>query len=471
MRTITGFIDRFFRLTENKTSIKTELVAGIATFLTMSYIIFLQPAVLTGALFGNETGMDFDAVMAATCIASAFATILMGLLAKYPIAQAPGMGENFFFVTTAAAASAAGFTEGWRVALGVVFISGLIFLAISLLKLRKPLMNAISPSMRQAIAVGIGLFIALIALKNANIVVIPGKDVIQLNTHFMSPDIMIFFFGLILTSVLYARKFKGAVITGILGTCAFAVLLKGVLKTGFLATCPAVSGSMLVNHFHITHSIFSTPPSIAPTLFKMDISGALSMTMLPFIVVFLFMDLFDTLGTLIGVGEQAGFIKDNELPRANQAMLSDAAGTVAGACLGTSSVTSFIESAAGVEAGGRTGLTGIVVGALFLLALFFSPLARMIGSYSVLTAPALVVVGAMMCKNVTKIDWSDPSEFIPAFITMLGIPLSYSIADGIALGFITYPVIKALSGRRKDVKWLSYVMAVVLLLYFVFIRS
>ncbi|MEJ2629555.1 MAG: NCS2 family permease, partial [bacterium] len=232
-----------------------------------------------------------------------------------------------------------------------------------------------------------------------------------------------------------------------------------------------VTESHLMTQFSLASRIFSTPPSLSPTFFKMDLKAALSFTMIPFILIFLIMDIFDTLGTLIGVSEQAGFIKDGELPRANKALLSDAVGTVGGACLGTSTVTSFIESAAGVEQGGRTGLTSLTTAVLFLLALFFSPLVTMIGSYTVITAPALIIVGAMMLKNVSKIDWSDYSESIPAFVTLIGIPLSYSIADGLALGFISYPIIKLFSGRAKEVSWLMYVISIILILYFIFIRA
>jgi AGZA family xanthine/uracil permease-like MFS transporter len=228
---------------------------------------------------------------------------------------------------------------------------------------------------------------------------------------------------------------------------------------------------MLMQRFEFATRLVSAPPSLAPTFLKMDLIHALSPAMLPFVFVFLFMLTFDAIGTLIGVCEQAGFMRDNKLPRAKQAMVSDAVGTVAGAGLGTSTVTSFIESAAGVEQGGRTGLTGLVVAALFLLALFFSPLIAMVGSYPPITAPALVMVGAMMIRNVTKIDWNDATESVPAFLTMIGIPLSYSIADGLALGFISYPVIKLLSGRGREVGWLTYLLAVVLVLYFIFVRS
>jgi adenine/guanine/hypoxanthine permease len=466
-------LERLFRLSENQTSARTELLAGVTTFLTMAYIIFVQPAVLSGRMFGQTTGMDFGAVTTATCLAAALATALMALYARYPIAQAPGMGENFFFVFSAIpAAAAAGFAHPWEVALGTVFISGVLFLILSLVGLREMIFNAVSPSLKNGIAAGIGLFIAFIGLQNAGLIVKDPGTAVKLNAHFASPDLLVFFAGLLLTAVLHVRKVRGSILWGIVGATALAVVLK--LALPYLPTAIGsldVKSSALMNQFHFAAGIVAAPPSLAPTFLKMDLVHALTPTMLPFIFVFLFMLVFDAIGTLIGVCEQAGFIRDNKLPRARQAMLSDAVGTVAGAALGTSTVTSFVESAAGVEQGGRTGLTGLVVGGLFLLALFFSPLIAMVGSYPPITAPALVIVGAMMMQSVTKVDWKDYSESVPAFLTMVGIPLSYSIADGLALGLISYPIIKLLSGKGRGVMWLTYVLAVVLLAYFVLVRS
>jgi len=462
-------LERSFRLFENQTSVRTEVLAGVTTFLTMAYIIVVQPAVLSGAMFGMETGMDFGAVTTATCLAAALATVLMALLARYPIAQSPGMGENFFFVFSAIpAATAAGFTNSWQVALGCVFVSGVVFLILSLVGLREMIFNAVSPSMKNGIAAGIGLFIAFIGLQNAGVIIKDPGTAVKLNTHFTSPDLMVFFVGLFTTAVLHARKVRGSILWGIGTATALAIVLKLTLSSG---ASPAVADSKLVKQFAIATRIVAAPPSLAPTFFQMDVVHALSPKMLPFVFVFLFMLTFDAIGTLIGVCEQAGFMRDNRLPRAKQAMLSDAVGTVAGATLGTSTVTSFIESAAGVEQGGRTGLTGLVVAALFLLALFFSPLVAMVGSYPPITAPALVIVGAMMAQNVGKIDWKDYTESVPVFLTLLGIPLTYSIADGLALGFISYPLIKLLSGRRREAGWLSYLLAIVLAFYFVFVRG
>lgn len=464
-------LERFFRLSENRTTVRTEILAGVTTFLTMAYIIVVQPAVLSGAMFGMKTGLDFGAVMTATCLAAALATALMALLARYPIAQAPGMGENFFFVFTAIpAATAAGSANGWQVALGAVFVSGVLFLLLSLTGLREMIFNAVSPSLKNGIAAGIGLFIAFIGLQNAGVIVKDPGSAVKLNAHFASPDLVVFFVTLLTTAVLHARKVRGSILWGIIVATLLAVVLQIVLPK-LLVDSPLVAGSMLMKRFQFAEGIVAAPPSLAPTFLQMDVIHALSPKMLPIVFVFLFMFTFDAIGTLIGVSEQAGFMRDNKLPRARQAMVSDAVGTVAGAALGTSTVTSYIESAAGVEQGGRTGLTGLVVAALFLLALFFSPVVAMVGSYPPITAPALVIVGAMMAQNVAKIEWPDYTESVPAFLILIGIPLSYSIADGLALGFISYPIIKFFSGRGREVGWLGYVLAAVLLAYFVFVRS
>jgi len=457
--------EKFFKLSENRTTVRTEILAGFTTFLTMAYIIVVQPAVLSGKMFGFSTGLDFGAVLTATCLSAALATALMAILARYPIAQAPGMGENFFFVFSAIpAATAAGFANGWQVALGLVFVSGVLFLILSLVGLREMIFNGISPAMRCAIAAGIGIFIAFIGLQDTGLIIKDAGSAVKLNPHFASPDLIVFFVGLLVTAVLHARKVRGSILWGIVAATGLAVTLK-------LTWTHAPTDSMLAKQFQFATAVVAAPPSLAPTFMQMDIAHALSPKMLPFVFVFLFMLTFDAIGTLIGVCEQAGFMRENKLPRAKQAMVSDAVGTVAGAAMGTSTVTSFIESAAGVEQGGRTGLTGLVVALLFLLALFFSPVIAMVGSYPPITAPALVIVGAMMIQNVAKIDWKDYTESIPAFLTLIGIPLSYSIADGLALGFISYPIIKFFSGRGREANWLAYVLAVVLLLYFVFVRS
>jgi AGZA family xanthine/uracil permease-like MFS transporter len=467
-------IGRFFRLDQFHTTVRTELLAGLTTFLTMAYIIFVQPAVLSGAMFGAKTGMDFGAVMSATCVSAALATAVMGLYGRYPIALAPGMGENFFFVfSVIPAAAAAGFPNPWQVALGVVFVSGVLFYALYALGIRERIFDAISPSLKNSIAAGIGLFIAFIGLQNAGLVVKDPGTAVKLNPHFASPDLLVFFFGLLLAGVLRARRLRGSILWAVLGAAALAAGMRLLIPhlPAAVSGSKAVTESMLMTRFAIADRIVALPPSLAPTFMKIDVVRALNAAMWPFIVIYLFMDVFDTIGTLIGVGEQAGFMKDNRLPRAREAMLADQAGTLIGSVLGTSTVTSYIESAAGVEAGGRTGLTSLTTAALFLLALFFSPLVSMIGSYAPITAPALVLVGAMMAQNARKIEWEDITESLPAFLTMLGIPLTYSISDGLALGFISYPIVKAAGGRGRTVNPVVYVLGALLVLYFAFVRG
>lgn len=463
-------IESYFSLREQKTTIRTEVIAGITTFLTMAYIIVVQPAVLSGMMFGFDTGMDFGALTTATCIAAALATLIMGLYANYPIAQAPGMGQNFFFVfSVIPAAAAAGFANAWEVALAIVFISGVIFLLLTLTGIRERLINAISKSLKNGIAVGIGLFIAFIGLQNTGLILPDESTAVTLNTDFGSPDLFIFFAGLLITCGLYARNVKGSIIWGILA--ASFLTIAGYYLLPYIYSEETLAGYMLFNRFEPASTVFAAPPSIEPTLFKMDFAAALTAAMIPFIVIFLIMDVFDTMGTLVGVGEQAGFMKDNKLPRAEKAMLSDAVGTVAGAAMGTSTVTSYIESTAGVEQGGRTGLTAVVVAVLFLLALFISPVVTMLATYPPITAPALVLVGAMMLRNVVKIKWSDFTESMPAFLILAGIPLTYSISDGLAIGFICYPVIKLLAGRGREVSLTMWILAAVLVSYFILINT
>ncbi len=442
-------LERMFHLEAAGTTVRTELLAGLTTFLTMAYIVFVQPAVLSKDFAGHATGLDFGAVLLATCVGSAFASIFMGLYARYPIALAPGMGENFFFVSVVMALTALRVPSPWQATLGIVFVSGIAFILLTVLRVREAVIDAISPSMRNAIAVGIGLFIAFIGLRNAQVIVGKPGTLLGLNTAAPPADILVFALGLLTASVLLVRRVRGALLAGILVSTATALVLGKIRFAG----------------------VFGFPQIADTALFRLDVGAALSPSVLPFVIVFLFMGLFDTVGTLVGVAEQAGLLRDNRLPRANRALLVDATGIAAGACLGTSTITCFIESAAGVAEGGHTGLTSVFVGLLFLLALFFGPLVGMIGNYTPITAPALVLVGTMMIQNARKIAWDDPSEGIPAFLTVVGIPLAYSIADGLALGFVAYPIIKVLSGRGKEARWLAYVLAALLALYFVFVRS
>ena len=466
-------LERWFRLAEHGTDVGTEVVAGLTTFLTMSYIVFVQPAVLSGGVLGIETGMDFGAVMVATCLSAALATAVMGLYARYPIAQAPGMGQNFFFVMTILpAASAVGHPEPWRAALGVVFVAGVLFVLISLLGVRELLMDAMSPSMKAAMAAGIGLFIAFIGLRNAGLIVGDPGTIVALTDRLASPDLAVFFVGLFVTAVLQARAVRGALLYGIASALGFALSLRALvpLLPGMAVEGGALTSSLLLTRFSPTATMVAAPPSLAPTFFAMDVLAALSPALVPMVILVLFMDVFDTMGTLVAVTESGGLTRDGRLARGRRAMRSDAVGTVAGACLGTSTVTSYVESATGVEEGGRTGLVAVVVAALFLVTLLFAPLVGMVASYPPLTAPALVVVGGLMMRSVSRIDWEDRSESIPAFLTLAGIPLTYSIADGLALGIVSYAIVKLCCGRGSEVGWLMRGLAVVLVAYFLLLR-
>ena len=428
---------------------RTEVIAGVTTFLTMAYIIFVQPAVLSTDFTGKPTGLDFGAVLLATCIVSGAATILMGLWARYPIALAPGMGENFFFVSVIMALAAAGVAEPWRAALGIVFIAGVIFLILSVIGVREAVLDSISPSMRHAIAAGIGLFIAFIGLRNGGIIVAHPGTLVTMTPHLVSADVAVFTAGLLTAAALHIRGVRGAILIGIFAAAVIAALVGKIQYAG----------------------IFGLPQIGTPAAFRFEFSTALNPRWAPFVAVFLFMNIFDTIGSVIGVTQQAGLMRDGKLPRAERVLVVDAAGTVLGAALGTSTIVTYIESAAGISAGGRTGLTAVVAGALFFVALVFSPLIGMIGNYLPITAPALIIVGVMMMSNATRIDWDDLSEAVPAFLTLAGIPLAYSIADGLALGFMSYPILKLLTGKGRQVGIVSYVIAGLLIMYFVFVRA
>ncbi len=440
-------IETFFKLKELNTNIRTEVVAGLTTFMAMAYIIFVNPAMI------SQTGMDFGSAMAATCISAAFATIMMGLYAKYPIAAAPGMGENAFFTYTVC------LTMGisWQVALGCVFIEGILFIILTLTRLRQAIIDSIPKSIRHATACGIGMLIAFIGLINSGLIVAHPSTLVTLGDVTGFP-VVLSAIGLIITSVLLIRNIKGAILWGILLTAAIGVPL-GLVKY---------------------QGVISVPPSIAPSFLKMDIGGALNLGLLSIIFIFLFMDIFDTVGTLSGVGELGGFMKGGKMPRVGRAMLSDAVGTCVGAACGTPTVTSYIESAAGIASGAKSGLANVVTGFAFLAALFFFPLVKMIGGgfeaakgvilYPV-TAPALIIVGSMMLHSISKIDWHDYSESIPAFIVMITMPLTFSIATGIAFGFISYSALKLLSGKRREVSWLIYALSALFILRFLYLKA
>lgn len=465
--------ERWFRLAEHGTTVRTEALAGVTTFLTMAYIVFVQPAVLSGQLFGTPTGIDFGAAMTATCLSAAFASATMALLARLPIAQAPGMGENFFFVLTAIpAAAVAGFAEPWRVALGSVFLSGLAFLLLTAFGVRRLLADAISPSLRAAIAGGIGLFVAFIGLRNAGIIEASPATAVALTHRLLAPDAAIFLFALLATAALHARRVPGSLLWGMLAATAVAIAARLALDAmpETVGASPALRESLLMTRFAIADAVLSSPPSLAPTFLALDVAGAATPAMAPIALVFFLMVVLDATGTLVAVGAHAGLDVSGETPRSRRAYVSDALGTTAGALLGTSTVTSYIESAAGVEQGGRTGMTSLVVAALFVLALFFSPVIAMVASYPPITAPALVLVGAMMVRSIADIDRDDVTESLPAFLVLLGIPLSYSISDGLALGFVVQPLLKVLAGRAREVKPMASVIAVVLAFWLLFLR-
>ena len=458
---MSAFLDRFFHISARGSDVRTELAAGVTTFLTMAYIIVAQPAVMSGQMLGVDTGIDFGSVMTATCLAAALATLMMGLWAKAPIAQAPGMGENFFLtLTLIPAAAAAGFANAWQVALGVVFVAGILFLLVTLVGAQKLIVEAIGTSLAAGISTGIGLFIAFIGLRNAGLVIGDPGTLVRLSTDWTSPGLVVFFTGLFTTAALHVRHVRGAILLGIVTSTIAALALKAVMPVRMAAAGLELPGA-----------IVAAPPSLAPTFLAMDLAGAMSMAMLPFVVMFLIMDMFDTVGTLVGVTEGVGVDSKTILPEPQRAYLSDAVGTVAGAALGTSTVTSFVESASGIEQGGRTGLTSVMVAVLFLLALFVSPVVSLLGSYPPITAPALVMVGAMMMRSMARIDWHDASEAIPAFLIALGIPLAYSVSDGLALGFVAYPVIKVMAGRAAELRWPMIVTSVVMFFYIVVLRG
>jgi len=455
--TIRERVSQFFQLEAHGTTIRREALGGVTTFLAMSYIIFVEPGVL------SQLGMDFRAVMVATCLASALATFLMGLLANYPVALAPGMGGNFFFAYTLCGVVPLGFGLSWQQALAAVLAAGIFFILLTLSGLRSKIIDSIPSSLKIGIAAGIGLFITLIGLEYGNLIVSSPTTLVRLG-DFRNPVALVSVLGLIGMIVLMAYRVRGAILLAILATTALAAALGLVQYRG----------------------IFSTDFHLAPTLWKFDLRGLGSLqptTLAAAIFVLLYLALFDSVGTLVGVGQQAGLLREGKLPRSGQALFSDAVGTTLGAALGTSTVTCYIESAAGVSEGARTGLANLVTGALLAAAMFFSPLASMIGGgvtvgtdasnhplvrYPTL-APALIVVGAMMLKAVRELKWDEPTEYLPAFLTLVGIPLTFNIADGIAFGFISYAAAKLATGRSSECPPLTYVFAALFVVQFLVI--
>ncbi|HSJ25826.1 MAG TPA: NCS2 family permease [Longimicrobiales bacterium] len=428
-------LERWFQLQANNTTVRVELQAGLATFLTMAYVVVVNPGILADA------GVPFEGALFATCAAAALATLTIGLLANYPFALAPGMGLNAFFAYTVVG----GMGVPWEVALGAVFLSGVIFIVLTVSRVRAMIVDAIPDTLKVATAAGIGLFIAFIGFRNAGFVVAHPATLVGLG-DVASPAAGLAAAGLIVTAALMARGHTAAIIIGIALVSAVAMALG-------LEPLPAAAVAV---------------PDPSSTFLALDIPGALGLGLLDIVFVFLFVDMFDTVGSFMGLARQAGYVTpDGRIPRMNRALLADSTGTVAGALLGTSTVTTYIESAAGIGAGGRTGLTAVVVALLFALAAFAAPLAAAIPAYA--TAPALIIVGALMIRAVRDVEWPDMTEAVPAFITMVGMPLTFSIANGLALGFIAYPGMKLLAGRGAEVRPLVWVLALLFVARFVYL--
>lgn len=455
-------MEKVFHLSEHNTDVKTEVIAGVTTFMTMAYILAVNPNIL------SASGMDAGAVFTATALASLVATLLMAAFANYPFVLAPGMGLNAYFAYTVVLQM--GYT--WQMALAAVFVEGIIFIVLSLTNVREAIFNAIPMNLKHAVSVGIGLFIAFIGLQNAKIVVDSATLVSVYsfsasieNGTFLAEGITVLLalIGILLTAVLVVKNVKGNILWGILGTWILGIVCELV---GLYRPNPELGMFSVLPDFSSGFGI----PSMAPTFFKMDFSGVLSLNFLTIMFAFLFVDMFDTLGTLIGVASKADMLdQEGKLPKIKGALMADAVGTSLGAVFGTSTTTTFVESASGVAEGGRTGLTAVVSAALFGLALFLSPIFLAIPSFA--TAPALIVVGFLMITSITKIDFQDYTEALPCYISMIAMPFMYSISEGIAMGVISYVVINLLTGRAKEKKIsvLMYVLAVLFVLKYILI--
>ncbi len=429
-------LENFFKLKENGTDVRTELLAGLTTFLTMAYIIFVNPSIL------GDAGMPKDAVFVATCLAAALGTLIMGLYANYPIALAPGMGLNAYFAYVVVK----GMGLSWEIALGAVFISGCLFILVSVFKLREMIVNGIPHSIRTAITVGIGMFLGLIALRSAGIVVANPATLVGVGDLHLAPPLLAIT-GFFVIVALDKLRVKGAILIGILLVTVLSFFFAG-------------------NKFN---GVVSAIPMITPTLMKLDIMGALSVGILNVVLVFFLVELFDATGTLMGVANRAGLLVNGKMERLNKALLADSVAIAGGSLLGTSSTTAYIESAAGVQAGGRTGLTAVAVALLFLACLFISPLAAVVPSYA--TAPALLYVACLMLRELVDIDWNDSTESIPAAIAALTMPFTYSIALGVAFGFISYAALKLLTGRASEVKLVVWIIAAVFMFKFAYLGA
>jgi AGZA family xanthine/uracil permease-like MFS transporter len=429
-------LNRYFKLAENHTTVKQELLGGVTTFVTMAYIIVVNPQILA------QAGMPAEGVVFATCISAAAATLVMGLYANYPIALAPGMSLNAYFTY----AVCLNLHVPWQTALAVVFFSGVLFLVLTVTRVREQIVNGMPDCLKHATATGIGMFIAFVGLRNAKLVVANTATFVGLG-NFSDKEVQTACFGLALTLVLMARKINAGILIGIFGTT-----LVGILR----------------GLSHWPSAILSLPhPS--STFLKLDFRAAIHLGFLEILFAFLFVDLFDNVGTLVGVCEQGGFIKDGKIPRVGRVLVSDAVGTLFGSLTGTSTVTSYIESVAGVSAGARTGLSNVAVASLFLIATFCAPLATAIPAYA--TAPALILVGALMTQSIAHIEWSDFSEAVPAFITMLATPLTFSIATGISLGLIAYTVVKIAVGKVREITVLIWILTALFILRYVYLAA
>lgn len=433
-------LERIFHLKENRTNVRTEILAGVTTFMTLAYILFVNPNIL------KDAGMPVAAVFAATCIASAFATLIMGLYANYPIAVAPGMGLNAFFTYSVVI----GMNLPWQTALGAVFISGLIFFLLTVTKVREWIVDGVPQVLRLSIGVGIGLFIAFIGLRNAGIIVKNDSTLVALG-NMKDPGVLVAAAGLVITALFIARQVKGALLWGILLTTIISIF------TG-VSSAPQGIKSII----NVTNPF----TALQSTAFNLDIMGALSVGLISIVFSFTFVDLFDNIGTLIGVSRKAGLLDSKgHLPRIGKALFSDSLGTMFGSLMGTSTVTSYVESAAGVSAGGKTGLTAVTVAVLFIVALIFAPLVGLIPPQA--TTPALILVGVLMMSEIVHIKFNDFTEALPAFLTIIMMPLTYSIAQGLAFGFMSYTVIKLITGRHKENNPVTYILTILFILHFV----
>ncbi len=439
-QTGSSFLDRFFHLKELNTSVRTEILAGVTTFVTMAYILFVNPNIL------KDAGMPMNATFAATAISAAFATLVMGLYANYPIAMAPGMGLNAFFTY----AVVIGMKLPWQTALGAVFISGLVFFLLTVTKVREWIIEGVPQVLRLSIGVGIGLFIAFIGFKESGIIV-ANKDTFVSLGNMKSPGVLVTFFGLIVTGWMMAKRVKGGLLIGILATTVVSML------TG-VSHPPAGIADVI----RVTNPL----KEIAPTFGQLNIKGAFDYGLISILFAFTFVDMFDNIGTLLGVGRKAGLLDANgNLPRAGKALMADSIGTMFGSVMGTPTVTSYIESSSGVAEGGKTGLTAVTVAILFALSVVFSPLVGLIPGQA--TAPVLILVGTLMMSEVVHIKFDDFTEALPAFMTIIMMPLTFSIAQGLAFGFMSYTIIKLVTGRYKENNPVTYVLTVLFILHFV----